>query len=299
MTAILLIPEFAMLDNENAAIKITAIKLIEDRRIATPAALTQLKKGLEHSDANVKKAALEALGQVAGINELPLLLGFLSQLSNQEDFVALQNVLKSACTRMPQDAAATETAKLIPTSPRPVQLFLLELLMEIAGPKAVETVEAYARATDVQLQNKATELLGRWRSPQDVELVAAACLKLIKEDRFKNRMLSAYIRLARQFDMPEQRKLEIAKQAFDLADRNEEKLLVFDVYSRNPTANMLAAAMAHIDTPAFREKACEAAVIIGERAPERFASIAPAMRAVIEKSTNADLKARAQRVLER
>ncbi|MCL2622795.1 MAG: HEAT repeat domain-containing protein [Planctomycetaceae bacterium] len=289
-----------LLEKGNAATKILAIKLIEERRIIT--AFAQLKKGLEDSDANVQKAALDALGQVASIDELPVLLDVLSRVTNQDELKELQNVLMSACTRMPQEAAATEVSKMIPTSPRPIQLFQMDMLMQIAGPKAVATVESYAWGNDVPLKDKATALLGTWRSPPDIELIAAACLKLAKEatdDRFKIRGVRGLIRLARQFDMSEQRKLEIAKQVFDVAERDDDKVLVFDVYSRNPTTNMLAAAMAHIDNPTFREKACESAVIIGERAPDKLAAIPAAMRAVLEKSTNADMKARAQRVLDR
>jgi len=290
----------ALLEKTDAASKITAIQLIEERRIVT--AFAQLKKGLEDSDAAVRKATLDAFGQVAGIEELPLLLGFLGQVKDQQELDALQKILKSACTRMPQDAAATEVAKVIPTSSRPIQLFLLELLMEIAGPKSVAVVESYVWANDDALKNTASRLLGEWRSPPDVDLIAAACLNLATvatDDGYKSRGLRAYIRLARQFNMPEAKRLEMAKTMFDLATRNTDKILVFGVYSRYPTPNMLAAAMSHIDEPAFREEACKAAVTIGERAADRFASIPAAMRAVIEKTTDADVKARAQRVLDR
>ena len=289
-----------LLEKGDATAKITAIKLIEERRIIS--AFAQLKKGLEDSNADVQKAALDALGQVASVDELPLLLGFLSQMNDPAELKTLQDVLMSACTRMPQEAAATEVVKVLPSSPQPIQLFLMDMLMQIAGPKAVATVDTYAWGNDAQLKNKATELLGRWRSPQDVELVAAACLKLAKDasdDRFKIRGIRGLIRLARQFDMPEQRKLDIAKQVFDLAGSDDDKLLVFDVYSRNPTANMLAAAMQHIDEPVFREKACEAAVIIGEKTPDKLEAVAAAMKAVIDKNANVDMKARAQRVLDR
>jgi hypothetical protein len=289
-----------LLEKDDVTSRITAIRLIEERRITT--AFAQLKKGLEDSDADVRKAALDAFGQVASIDELPMLLGFLGQVKNQEDLEALQKVLKSACTRMPKDDAATETVKIFSASPRPTQLFLLELLAEIGGQKALETVESYAWGNDIPLKDKATEVLGQWRWQDDVDLVADACLKLAKEasdDRYKIRGLRAYIRLARQFNMPEEKRLAMTKQMFDLATRDDDKILVFDVYSRYPSANMLAAALSHIDAPAFREKACEAAVIIGEKTTGKSEPVAAAMKTVLEKSTNADMKARAQRVLDR
>ena len=290
----------ALLEKGDATAKITAIGLIEERRIIS--AFPQLKKGLEDSNANVRKAALDALGQVASIDELPLLLGFLDQMKDEKDLEALQHVLKSACTRMPQDAAATETTKAIDTASKATKLFLLELLMEIAGPNAMETVEHYAWGDDAEMKSKAMELLGRWRSPKDVDLVAAACLKLAKDAPERGQRYSAsrgYIRLARQFDMPEDQRIEMAKQMLTLQNRVEDKLLVFDVYGRNPSANMLAETMKLINVAQFREKACETAVVIGEKMPDKTEAVTAAMKTVLEKSENDDIKARAQRVLDR
>ena len=289
-----------LLEKGDTAAKTTAIALIEERRIVS--AFPQLEKGLDNSDANVRKAALDALGQVAGIDELPLLLGHLGKMNSQEDLDALQRVLKSACTRMPQDAATTEVVKRIADSPKATQLSLLELLMEIAGPKAVETVESYAWGDDTDLKNKAIALLGSWRSPKDVDLIAAACLKLAKEAEERGHRYNAgrgYIRLARQFDMPEAKRIEMATQMLTLQNRVEDKLLAFDVYSRYPSANMLAETMKWINQEQLQEKACETAVIIGEKTPDKSEAVAAAMKAVLEKCQNADVKARAQRVLDR
>ncbi len=289
-----------LLEKGDTTAKIAAIGLIEERRMIS--AFPQLEKGLDDSDAAVRKAALDALGQIANIEELPLLLGFLGKMKSKEDQDALQLVFKSACTRMPQDAATAEVVKRIDGSPQATQLALLELLMEIAGPKSLATVETYAWGDDAELKSKAIELLGKWRSPQDVDLIAAACLKLAKDAPERGQRYNAgrgYIRLARQFDMPEEQRIEMAKQMLMLPNRVEDKLLVFDVYSRYPSANMMATVMELIDKEPLREKACESAVIIGEKTPDKSEAVAAAMKAVLEKSANADIKARAQRVLDK
>ena len=292
-----------LLEKGDTAAKIAAIGLIEERRI-TSAAVPLLEKGLGNSnaDADVRKAALEALGQVADIAELPQLLAYLGKTKSEKDLGELQRVLKSACTRMPQDAATVEVVKQIADSPQATQLSLLELLMEIAGPKALEAVEAYAWGDDAELKNKAIALLGSWRSPKDVDLIAAACLKLAKEAPERGHRYNAgrgYIRLARQFDMPEAKRIEMARQMLVLQNRIEDKLLVFDVYSRYPSANMLAETMKLINQEPLQEKACEAAVIIGEKTPEKTDAVNTAMKTVLEKSKNDEIKARAQRVLDR
>lgn len=289
-----------LLDKGDKTAKTTAIGLVEERRIIS--AFPLLKKNMQDSDSEIRKAALDAIAQVASIDDLPMLFEVLSATKNEQDAKEVQHVLLSACTRMPQEAAAKATIKMFDSASMPVKLFLFDLLKQIGGPLAVQTVESYAFGNDDQLKDKATAVFGQWSKPEDIALVADACLKIARqsrENKYKVRGLRGAIRFARQFEMPEEKRLEICDQAFALANRNEEKLLVIDVYWRKPTLKMLAATMKHIDTEVFREKACETAVTICEKLQGKSPEIADAMKKVLEKSTNSVLKDKAQIVLNR
>ncbi len=290
-----------LLDKGNTTQKMTAIGLVEDRRILS--AFPLLKKSLQDADAGVRKAALDALGQVSSIDDLPMLLDVFAAAKDEEDVKAIQNVLKSACTRMPKDAAAEKVADLLVKSPSlEVKLFCFDLLKEIGGPKALAAVELSAWGDNPELVNKATEMIGSWKSPEDVELVAAACLKLAKEakdNKFKVRGIRGYRRLAQQFNMSEERRIAICQDILNIADRDEDKILVFEVYARYPSLKMLDLTMSQIDAPAFTERACEAAVVIGEKLQGKSPKTAEAMKKVIEKSAKDPTKAKAKIVLDR
>jgi len=287
-----------LLEGDNPAIRVTAINLVAERRIFSASPI--LVKALRASEASVSEAAVSALGQIAGIEDLPVLLGLLREAGSAEDAAKFLNVLKSACTRFSQDAAAAEVAKVLEGSSTALKTQLLDLLKEIAGTKSLEIVNGFAWGDDAEMRNVATRILGEWRSPPDLDRLAEACLKLAKEsEEYKVRGLRSYIRLARQFDMPEERKLSMCQEVFDLADRDAEKALIFDVFSRIISINSLEKAASYLDHATLRERAADATVTIGEKLQGKDAKIVAAMKKVLEVSGNNPVKARAQRVLDR
>jgi len=287
-----------LLEGDNPAIRVSAINLVAERRIF--AASPVLVKALGDSDASVSEAAVSALGQIAGIEDLPVLLGLLRNAGSAEEATKLLNVLKSACTRFSQDAAATEVAKALEGSSTALKTQLLDLLKEIAGTKSLEIVNGFAWGDDADMRNAATRILGEWRSPPDLDRLAEACLRVAKESQeYKVRGLRSYIRLARQFDMPEERKLSMCQEVFDLADQDAEKMLIFDVFARVVSLTSLEKAASYLDNETFRERAADAVVTIGEKLQGKDAKIVAAMRKVLEASKNDPVKARAQRVLDR
>ena len=285
-------------DGIPATVKIALMHIVAERRIfaASPILLTLL----QDSDASVSEAAVSALGQISGVEDLPVLLGLLRGASSEAESQKLLNVLMSACTRFSQEAAATKVANALEGASTTLKTQLLDLLKEIAGAKALAIVEEYAWGEDAAMRNVATRILGEWRSPPDLDQLAAACLRLAREsEEFKIRGLRAYIRLARQFDMPEERRLSIAQEVFDLADRDEDQVLIFDVFARAHSIRSLETTIAYLDNATFRERAAETAVGIAERLQGRDARIINAMRKILEVSTTAQVRERAQRVIDR
>ena len=280
------------------AVKVIAIGLVEERRIFAAAPI--LVTALSDSNPAVSEAAASALGQISGVEELAVLLGLLRRATSEAEAQRLLRVLISAGTRLSQDASTAEVAKALEGASTELKTQLLDLLREIAGRRALEIVESYAWGNDAQMRNVATRILGEWRAPADLDQLAAACLRLAREhEEYKVRGLRSYIRLARQFNMPDERRLRMSQEVFELADRDEERALVFDVFARVVSLASLDAAVAHIDSEAFRERAAETAVSIAERLQGRNERITNAMQKVIEASTNASIRERAGRVLAR
>jgi len=288
----------ALRSGGTSAVKIALMNIIAERRIfaASPIILTLLKD----SDAAVSGAAVSALGQISGIEDLPVLLGLLKQAQSEAETKKILDVLKSACTRFSQEAAATEVAKALDGASAEQKTQLLDLLKEIAGTKALDIVSSYAWGDDAAMRNVGTRILGEWRSPPDLDQLAAACLKLAKESQeYKIRGLRGYIRLARQFDMPEDRRLEMCQIFYGLAERDEDRLLIFDVFSRLSSVKALEKATSYLDKPALREKAAETAVVIGTKLQGRQPQGARHMEAVVKATQNAETKQRAEALLTR
>ena len=287
-----------LLEAGTPAMKVSSIGLIAERRIFSAAPM--LVKLLQDSDASVSGAAVSALGQISGIEDLPVLLAQLKQAKSAADSEKLLNVLKSACTRFSQDTAASEVAKVLDGSSTELKTQLLDLLKEIAGAKSLEIVNGFVWGDDAAMRNVATRILGEWRSPQDLVPLAAACLKLAKgPHEHQSRGVSAYIRLARQFTFPENQRIAMIKTAFETAERTDQKALIFDIFARYPSVPMVEAAMSCSADEAFREQACKAAVDTAAKLQGRQPRAVSVLDKVLELTKNADTKTQAESVRSR
>lgn len=291
----------SMLEKGDVKAKVAAIKLIEDRRMVSVFPL--LNKSLKDENAEVRKASLNALGQIASINEFPMLLDVLTDVGDGE-IEEMLVVLKSAGTRMPQNDVSDAISKWFETAPTTLRVHLLDLLKEIGGVKAMNIVEQCAWGDDATLKDKATAVLGAWPPGQsaDMDRLAGICKRLATEasgNKYKLRGLRGYIRLARQFTMSEERRLQICRDAMDLSTQSREKLLVIDAYSRWPSLTMLDNVMKFLSDAELKEAVCEAAVKICEKLQGKDPKIVDAMKKTIEATGNQGLKDRAQIVLSR
>ncbi|MBR5244032.1 MAG: hypothetical protein IKW13_07345, partial [Thermoguttaceae bacterium] len=166
--------------------------------------------------------------------------------------------------------------------------------------------------------DKATQILGEWNTPSDAEGVADVCLKIAQQARdakYHSRGIRGYVRIPRQFDMPVARKIEMCKIAFETARRAEDKALIFEVFKRNIVAENVVAALEYAKYAEYKEVACETAVFVAEKIrvsqPEwkwdaqtddaakakAGKDLIDSMKRVVDTTSNADLKARAQKLL--
>ena len=177
---------------------------------------------------------------------------------------------------------------------------------------------AVANACGGDTLDKATQILGEWNTPEDAEALAEICLTIAKQTndlKYHARGIRSYIRVARQFELPLATKIAMCKTAFETAQRSEDKALIFEVFKRRIEAENVAAALEYAQYPEYKEAACEAAVFVAEKirdsqpdwnwtAPTDDQARAAAakilvdgMKKVVETASDADLKARAQKLL--
>ncbi len=238
------------------------LQLIGQRRID---AVDDVLKALENSDAGVRKAALIALGETVSLKELSILISQVVRPKHPEDAAVAQQALKAAAVRMPdREACATELAAALSRAPAATKTTLLEILKDVGGDKALQTLAAAARSIDPQLQDTGSRLLGTWNG-----LAAAPVLldlaKTGPAEKYRVRALRGYLGLARKFAMPDAQRARMCRNAFAATRRPTEHKLALDVLKLHPSTEGLQLAITAMKTPTLKADATAAALIIAQK----------------------------------
>ena len=237
------------------------IEVIGRRGIVATAALLP---SLEHSEPRVRSAALTALGETVGLAELPVLIATVVAAKHPEDALVAEKALKSASVRMPdREACAAILASAVERSPSvPTQVVLLQIIGAVGGTKALEAVGAAAKKKDPLLQDACSRLLGEWMTV-DAAPVLLDLSKTAEGEKYQLRAQRGYIRIARQFVMPEKQRAEMCRQAFAASSQTAEKKLVLEILKRYPNLDSLTIAINAIRSADVKDEATEAARVIG------------------------------------
>lgn len=238
------------------------IELVGQRRIE---AVNELLKALEHPDKAVRGAALAALGNTVTPKTLVVLTAQITAPKRAEDSAAALLALKTASIRMPdREACATELAAAMDRSPATAKGSLLEILGAVGGAKALQSIGAAAKSNDPQLQDVSSKLLGEWMTI-DAAPVLLDLSKTAPGDKYQVRALRGYIRIARQFVMPEPERLEMCQNALAAARQPAEQKLVLEILKRYPSVEMLKLAVNAAKIPDLKDDSAQAAVAIAQK----------------------------------
>ncbi len=250
------------LDAAEGTLLVALLDLVGQRRIH---ATGLLAKKLEHADQTVRSAALTALGATVGPTELGVLVSQAIDPKDPADEQVAQRALRAACLRMPdREACAAELAAAMPDASVATRANLLETLGAMGGAKALETIDVAMKTNDGQLQDVGSRVLGEWMSID----AAPVLLDLSKngvDDKYRVRALRGYIRLARQFAMPDQQRAEMCQTAIAASSRLEEQKLALAVLQRYPGRDTLKVAAKAMQLPALRDDARRVALAITEK----------------------------------
>ncbi len=255
----------AALDDQ--ARRAMAIRLIGQRRIT--AALPKLLALLDGPD---RLEVVTALGETISLTQLDV-LGKLLASDSADVRKAACDALHTACSRMPdRDATATWLAAYLKTDAEEILRFVTEELRRIGGPQALATVAQAAKGPDGLAKDLATQALGEWL---DIS-AAPVLLDLAKAEdagKYGVRGLRGYVRLARQFSMPEEERLAMCRTALATAQRDSEKKLVLEVLQRNPSLAGLKLVAEVAENPALAPQARVVAMTIGEKVGHKSAEV--------------------------
>jgi hypothetical protein len=166
-----------------------------------------------------------------------------------------------------REACATRLAGALAGAPVATQVKVLEILGGVGGTKALETIASSARSDDEELKDASSRLLGEWMTadaaPVLLDLTTAA-----KGEKYQNRAMRGYIRIARQFDLPLEQRLEMCRKAWGAARQPAEQKMVLDVLRRYPAPAGLDMAVTAHGTEGVKAEARQAAASIAQKLGE-------------------------------
>jgi HEAT repeat protein len=219
------------------------------------AAAPALWLAADDKDPAICEAALASLGAVIETADLPRLIARLAVTKDEQEAVALNKALIEVCLRSPdREAIAAKLAAALPTASGSLKAKILETLNVIGGTKSLETVAAAARSGDAELRDAAFRVLGQWKSV-DAAPILLDLHGAVSDDRLKAGAIRAYIRIARQFDMPADRRAAMCRTVLETAQHDEDKRLVLEVLLRYPSNEMSAIALDAAKVPALKDEA--------------------------------------------
>ncbi|MBM4088518.1 MAG: hypothetical protein FJ276_03700 [Planctomycetes bacterium] len=287
----------ARLGKADGKTRLLLIELAGRRGIS--AAVPALLKAADDADGAVRAAAFMSLGDTIDFDGLPWLIDRTVQAKTPEELAMAGDALKAAAGRMPdRDACAVPLAAAMKRAATPVKCKLMESLGAIGGTQALAAIVDAAKSPDARIQAAAAQQLGDWMNPD----AAPALLHMARgaaDNSVKIRALRGYLRIARQFVVPDAQRLAMYQSAMAAALRDEERQLALEVLIRIPSTQTLAEAMNRLSDPALRDAAANAAVAIAAKlVADQPQAVAESMQKVLDSGIGDPLKARAQKLLD-
>ncbi len=212
-------------------VKIAHCRYAEERRLA---AATKPLMSLSRSvDRELREAALRAAGLTVTSGQFGELIDQLT--SADADSEVASETLRRALVHLPQDEAASIIQQKIRNTSGQTRSMLIGQLAFLGGPKALAVVVEAASSSDDAAVDAATRALGQWMTSDVAEPMLMLATKLPAGGKYQIRALRGYLRVGRQLDVPTAARIELCNNALQLAQRDDERLLVLDILARYPS----------------------------------------------------------------
>jgi len=241
-----------------AAARPLAIDVLAERRART--AVPVFVAAATDADAAVRGAAMRALGQLGGPEEVPgMVQGFLRAAAGQERNDA-ERALVTVCTDNPvKERAAESFLAIFKAAGEADREALLSPLGRIGGPGALALVDelladpttrdlglkALTRWPDATVTPKLLDMLGKTQDPAEREM-----------------LLNALIRIAPLPDnkLNDKQKLDLVMKIMPLCQTDVERTRLLERANAIRTVETFRFVLAYVDQPALAEPACKSVV---------------------------------------
>jgi HEAT repeat protein len=257
----------ARLPQARGAALVPLLELVGRRRID---AVPEVVAAMASSDKAVRAAAVTALGEIADLDRLAVLVEQVVKPQDEQDRAVATKALRTAAVRMPdRDACAERLAVAIAAAPPETKVVLLDVLGEVGGPRALAAIATAAGSGDAALQDAGTRLLGGWMTA-DAGPVLLDLAKKLPEGKFQSRSFRGYLRIARQFAPSDAEGAAMCRQALANARDLEDKRFVLEALKTIPARESIELAVEAGATPELREAARAAAAAVLAQAGDKI-----------------------------
>ncbi|OKL42052.1 family 16 glycoside hydrolase [Pontibacter flavimaris] len=216
----------------------------------------------KHKDAAVRKAALEALANIASKENLPQLFTLLNETSQPEELAAVQKAVVAAVGDYENQA---EKADLVlqkmneaPAEKRPAYF---NILASIGGDQALQAVAQAFQNGDANMKAAALSALSQWSdvsAAEELYNISASA----NNSTYLDQALRGYIRAVSIAKYPADQKVLMLRKAMEVAKTTEQKQLILTQVGRNRTFPALVFAGKYLDEPALQQQAAHAVMNI-------------------------------------
>ncbi len=233
-----------LLSSAPESVKGALIEIIAERRAEQQ--LDTVLDQLESSNPPVRMAVFHSLGDIAEPDDLPELINLLTEVQNEDESATAQGAIVTVSDDIPEseDRAGAVLQALEEAQDRQ-KVYLLEILPEIGGDKALEAVVTQTGSTNDAVQQAALSALSDWQDASALSPLAETYRDAPESERSK--VLEGYIRLVQQSKYNSADKVKFLQEVFAKATSNEEKLTILDGFAQLGSPEALKAVVGHFN----------------------------------------------------
>lgn len=279
----------------NPQVRALAIDLLADRLApqGVPAAITALKD----ESVQVRLVALAAIGKLGTKSEAETLIAIMKTSRDASERKAAADALSAICAVQRDDLLPIVREAMAGTDTG-TQTALLNTLLRIGSPAALDALLAARASRDSKLREEALRILINWPTLD----AAPQLLQLARTDPARRQdALRGYVRLA-QTAKPIEKTMEMLNDAMKLAATKEEKWIVLAAWGKVHTGQSIDTLLPLLKDPAIRNEAAAALISVAEgvsrHSPEAKTRAKEVLRAVMNSAAAQGIRDRAHASLE-
>jgi HEAT repeat protein len=215
---------------------------------------------LADSDARVGRAAAEVLSAMGDEGQVPALARFVARTTAESQREAGVRALTSIAGRV-REQASDGLLSALAEAESTGRAALLRVLPVVGGERALAAVRRGIKDNDEVVRDGAVRALINWREAEAAPDMLAV-IQTTENPSHRVLAFRGYVRLTREIDVPPARRLEMAKEAANLAQTPEDKRLVIAALGEIQTVEALEMAAGYLDDKDLANEAGAAVVRI-------------------------------------